>query len=89
MHAFEAEVVFGVFRYGRCEVAAGADLAQGLCDDGPPVLEDLLSRALLGGEEHAVLCMNRLLICTLLCVEIEKAKALISIQCGLLWKVPL
>ena len=88
MHAFEAKVVFGVFRYGSCEVAAGADLAQGLCDDGPPVLEDLLSRALLAGEEHAVLCMNRLLI-TLLCVEMEKANALNSIQCGLLWKVPL
>ena len=54
-HAFETWAVHDVFGQSRCQVAVGANVAQGLCDDGPSVLEDLVNGALLAGQEHAVL----------------------------------
>ena len=54
-HAFETWAVLDVFGQSRCKVAAGANLVQGLRDDGPPVLEDLVTGALLAGQERAVL----------------------------------
>ena len=54
-HAFETWAVLDVFGQSRCEVAAVANLAQGLRDDGPSVLEDLVNGTLLAGQEHAVL----------------------------------